>query len=162
MIALLLLACSKPSDTAAGDSAAPAADPCEPGPDPELVIGVGEAGYEPLVEGDPVELVHGPQGGYHVTLALAGRFLDASDKWALTMSGTVDGELWGQTVPYADARCNEDEGRLEAWNLLLIWDDGIPPEQLDGQYAEVEVAVVDAAGTEITATTALTIDDRAR
>ena len=161
MIALLLLlACSKPAPPA--DSGLAPADPCEPGPDPELVIGVGEAGYEPLIEGDPVELVHGPQGGYHVVLALAARSLDASDKWTLLMSGTVDGELWGQTAPYADPRCNAEEGRQEAWNLLLIWDEGITPEELDGRYAEIEVQVTDAAGTVITATSALTIDDRSR
>lgn len=53
---------------------------CSPGPspsdaatpgdapivDPSLDLGTGQSAWEPIADGDPVELIHGPQGGYHV------------------------------------------------------------------------------------------------
>lgn len=33
---------------------------------PWLVVGTGVEGFEPLTDGDAIELVHGPQGGFHV------------------------------------------------------------------------------------------------
>ena len=38
---------------------------CESGR-PYVEIGTGEDGFEPLFAGDPVTMVHGPQGGWHV------------------------------------------------------------------------------------------------
>lgn len=39
-------------------------------PAPTLEVGTGQTSFEPLAAGDPIELVAGPQGGYHVFLAL--------------------------------------------------------------------------------------------
>jgi hypothetical protein len=157
MILTLLLACTAGKDTAAADSAA--ADPCLPGDSPELVIGVGEQAYEPLTPGDSATLVHGPQGGYHVTMAIAARFMDASGDWLVHIQGTIGDELAAETWPYVAARCDDDEGRLEAWNMLMIFSQGWEPADLDGQLAAVEMEITDAAGTVVTATTELIIDD---
>ena len=60
-----LLRCSSP--TPAGDASVDA--PPEDRPaivDPTLEVGTGQSAWEPLVDGAPVELIHGPQGGYHL------------------------------------------------------------------------------------------------
>ena len=64
-----LAACagSAPGDGSAdttGDSGA-AASACEAG-DPSVELGTGEVAYEPLSDGDPVEVINGPQGGQHI------------------------------------------------------------------------------------------------
>ena len=64
----LLVACTGTSDS--GDTA-PDTDSdtpetgCEAQP-PSLVIGTGERDWEDLSAGDPVTMVHGPQGGWHM------------------------------------------------------------------------------------------------
>jgi len=60
-----LAGCSSPSPQ--GDAAvdSPLAD--RPAiVDPTLEIGIGQSAWEPLADGASVELIHGPQGGYHV------------------------------------------------------------------------------------------------
>ncbi len=34
--------------------------------DPSLEVGTGQSSWESLTDGAPVELIHGPQGGYHL------------------------------------------------------------------------------------------------
>jgi hypothetical protein len=39
-------------------------------PDPVFEIGTGETSFVPLIEGQGLEMVFGPQGGYHITMAI--------------------------------------------------------------------------------------------
>lgn len=45
-------------------------DPCMADADPVLIIGTGEDDFERLQDGDELHMVHGPQGGWHLTGAL--------------------------------------------------------------------------------------------
>lgn len=66
MMALLLTACwfqQPPTET--GLSVGDSGDPCFRDA-PTLEIGSGEVTWETLQAGDPVTMVHGPQGGWHI------------------------------------------------------------------------------------------------
>jgi hypothetical protein len=65
----LVVGCAAPSTTDAGRDAS---GPDAHGPDAGAVleIGTGEEGFEPLGDPPEVELVHGPQGGWHLTMAM--------------------------------------------------------------------------------------------
>jgi len=141
------------------DDTEAAGDPCLAGDAPTLAIGVGETTYEPFEAGSEVALIFGPQGGYHVVLALAGQYLDPEPVWTVTMTGSIDGERWGQTVPYAQPRCDAEAGLLIAWNLLLIWDEVEDPDPypLDGQTLDIEVSALDMSGTTVSADTTMVL-----
>lgn len=133
-------------------------EPCLPGPAPTLEIGKGELAHVPVNEGGlQSELVHGPQGGYHVNVSLEATHLDASEPWDTELVGTIEGDVVGQSFPYANMRCNQSVPALQTWGLLLIWD--AQPEDLHGKHAVVDVRVIDAAGVEVTATTEIEIWD---
>ena len=153
-----LLGCAG-TEKVVDDTGELAGDPCLSGDAPTLVIGVGEEGYEPLEPGSEVPLIFGPQGGYHVVLALAGQYLDPEPVWTVTMTGTIGGELWGQTVPYAQPRCDAAAGLLVAWNLLLIWEEVEDPDPypLDGETLDVAVSALDMSGAVVEAETSLVL-----
>ena len=68
VVLLLALACSASKDSATDNPT----DTSSSGPEgclaltPDIEIGTGEMNFETLVEGDPVIMVHGPQGGWHL------------------------------------------------------------------------------------------------
>jgi hypothetical protein len=150
---LFLVACGS-----CGPGADDTSDPCDPGPEPTLELGTGEFEHVPLdPDGAVVELIHGPQGGYHVVVSLGATGLDASEPWEVDLLGTIDGVVRGQTEPFAEPRCNPDAGQLQVWGLYLVWD--AEPEELDGRSAHVTAVVTDAAGTRLTDEGDLTIED---
>ena len=149
---LALLGCSNP-----GEGPEPGADPCQPGEDADILLGIGEFAFEALSEDAQVELVHGPQGGYHVALALEARFLDPSTTWSVSLLGEVDGEILGETYPYLAMRCNTGEGALQGWGALLIFD--AQPEDLHEKWVDVSAEVIDASGTTLATETSLFIVD---
>jgi len=53
-----------PKDTGTTPSAT-TTGPCGPSPS-SLEVGTGEAGFEPLVSGDEIEVIHGAQDGHHI------------------------------------------------------------------------------------------------
>lgn len=139
---LALLACTSDG----GDSGL---DPCDVGPDPSLRIGVGEVIFEELPEG-PAELIHGPQGGYHVVLALEATHFDTNEQLVAELTGTVDGIELAHTEPFVTLRCNPAVPAQQVWNLFLILDDGVPPEDAHGVSMHV-VATLDGADTSASA-----------
>lgn len=125
-------------------------DPCEPGPDPSFEIGTGELRYVPLSEVEQqLELIHGPQGGYHVLIGIQASGIDASDELAVDLSGTIGGEPIAAGAPWADLRCNTQVGALQGWGYFLIYD--AEPEDLDGQDTHITATLTDVAGTVLTA-----------
>jgi hypothetical protein len=124
--------------------------PCTAGADPTLAIGTGETSYVPL---DPVaptfDIVHGPQGGYHVLVGLEATQMDTSDLLAADLKGTIDGVLMGETQPWVQMRCNGRTETQQSWNNRLIWD--AQPEDLDGRTAHIEATVTDPRGTSVSA-----------
>jgi hypothetical protein len=147
----LILACASESDAGeqADDDAIDPNDPCKPGGLPSLEIGQGETAFAPLESGGSLELVHGPQGGVHVLVALHAEHIDASEELTAVLRGYLDGEPVGASYPYVNMRCNEAEGGLQSWNILLIWD--AAPEQLHLQTVHIEAELTDASGTVVSA-----------
>lgn len=139
-------------DTDVDDTSDDDTDPCTSGPSPTVRLGLGELEYGAL---DPngenlVELIHGPQGGFHITMALAATQMDPSYPWAVNLEGRIDGELIGATRPLAMMRCNYGLEELQTWGLLLIWD--AQPEDLHDRIAEITATTVDSAGTSVSGT----------
>ncbi len=129
---------------AAGCAPEPAG--CDPdGGEPRVVIGKGLDSYRDLDEDDrTLELVHGPQGGYHVDLAVRAWHLDSTQELEGSLVGSLGGDVRAESYPYVYLRCNGAEGALDAWGLRLIWD--AEPLDLDGQLVTVEVELTDAGG----------------
>ena len=148
---LLLLGCPNTKDTAEMDG-------CETGPTPTLRIGTGEYEFVPLEDvNHELELVHGPQGGYHLLIGLEARFLDASELMAGTMSGSIDGVELAQSSPWLQLRCNGQTETLQSFGSFLIYD--AEPEDLHRRATHIEVEVRDLAGNTASAEADVTIVD---
>jgi hypothetical protein len=124
-------------------------DPCKPGGVPSLEIGQGETAFAPLEPFGTLELIHGPQGGVHVLVALHAEHIDASEELTAVLHGYLGGEPVGASFPYVNMRCNAAEGGLQSWNILLIWD--ATPEQLHLQPVHIDAELTDASGTVVSA-----------
>lgn len=152
---LLTIACS-----AGLDDTAEYQDPCIAGTRPVLDLGIGELNYNSLEQvSEQAELIHGPQGGYHINVALQAKRLDPSTPWLARLTGSFDGAPLGTTQPYVTMRCNTAAEALQAWGLLLIWDEGTLPVDIVGRQADIQVELTDSAGTEMSATGQVTIID---
>lgn len=144
MLLATLLACT-------GDSACPTSDT------PTVTIGTGFNAFESHTDGDPVELIHGPQGGVHVTLALEATGFDTRDELTATFTGRVGGEQLAESTPFVFLRCNNATSTQQVWDLRVVYD--ADPATIDDQLSEVTVVLSDDDGSEATATTTLVIDD---
>jgi hypothetical protein len=104
----LTLACASEADPdeQADDTSIDPNDPCKPGGLPSLEIGQGETAFAPLEPGSTLELIHGPQGGVHVLVALHAEHIDASEELTAVLYGYLDGEPVGASFPYLNMRCN--------------------------------------------------------
>ena len=128
---------------------------CEPSEDdPTLEIGKGETEYEAMDAGDgTIEVINGPQGGYHVEVGFEATGLDAADRWAVVLSGDADG-FEASSSPFVTMRCNNATATLQSWGHLLIWDLDLESEDgsdLDGLIADIHASATDASGTVIEA-----------
>ncbi len=116
----------------------------------EIEIGAGTTGFLSLSDGDEIELVHGPQGGYHLEIGLRGRHLDNSDLngdgvpefLAGSLQGYIDGELLANTLPWFDFRCH-DKGQ-DSFGTLLIY--AALPEELHLRQTTIMASVTDVSG----------------
>lgn len=133
-------------------------DPCAPGPDPTLDIGLGLDSFTPTEDGDSAELTFGQQGGFHIDLALESTELDAGDLVSGQLSGTVDGQEVAGGQPWFNLTCNPNTNTQQVGALRLIFF-GMDATEADGRTVEVEAVVRDARGTEATATRSLVIDN---
>ena len=138
---ILLAGCTtKEGDT---NSTEAIGEACAPGTDPQIVAGHGELSYQEFVQGGDtnVELIHGPQGGFHSTIAVRGTHLDLETSYHIRLVGTIDGTEMGWGTPYSLFRCNYQAGAQEYTGGLLIWD--ASPEDLHGKVANVDITVID-------------------
>jgi hypothetical protein len=116
---------------------------CATGADPQISAGHGELSYEEFDDGadTSVELIHGPQGGFHSTIAVRGTHLELETAYHIRLVGTIDGVEMGWGTPYSLFRCNYHAGAQEYTGGLLIWD--AQPEDLHGKVANVDITVLD-------------------
>jgi len=127
---------------------------CEPDEEgeeePTLELGKGVTTYLAMdAEGGGLEVINGPQGGYHVEVGFEGTYLDASADWTVQLTGSA-GDATAGSTPFVTMRCNEQKGTLQSWGHQLVWNrDG---DALDGRTATIDATATDAAGTEVSAT----------
>lgn len=123
---------------------------CRPGDAPTLDLGKGLDAWNPLdADSERLEVIAGPQGGFHVELALRATFLDGEEAADVLLLGSAGG-VSGSGSSSVAWRCTESEPALDAWARLLIWNG--EPEELHGQRAVMEARVTDATGVELVAT----------
>lgn len=101
--------------------------------------------------------MHGPQGGFHIVLALEATHLAADDTLTAVLTGTIQGEVRAESYPYVDFRCNHATDTQQVFNLLLIYD--AQPEELDGQLTHVTAELTDGDGVAVSAEADVTIED---
>lgn len=133
---------------------------CSPNARSRVTIGTGEQDFVPLDEEAPTwDLVHGPQGGWHVLVGLQATGLNATEIVVSEMVGTLNGEEVARNdSAWLTFRCDAEVNRLESWNTFLILrvEDHCP---LDGQDLTVDVAVEDTRGRTATDQITATIRD---
>lgn len=117
--------------------------------EPSLAIGTGIDLFEPLHDGDELELVFGPQGGYHLPLAVEGCGL-GGDAWLVDIEAVELSEevtvssVRTQRLPVPEDRCCDVITDLVGFvSVPGVWDAG---PWLDGRNLEVRVRVEDARG----------------
>ena len=159
-LALTLAACD--ADESRNKSKGPPADLCKASSrhvDLEIGTsyrdGASVASFLPVEEDDALELVHGPQGGFHVEIALRGSHLDTSELLPGEIRGWVNGELLANVAPWFLFNCT-DEGQ-DSWGTLMIF--RAQPEDLHLQTVDVEVDLVDVSGNEVSMTSSFLISD---
>lgn len=121
-------------------------DPCKPGPEPTLELGTGELAFAPLSP-DPVALVAGVQGGFHVDLAIRATYLEGRELMAGRAVGELDGVVVADGRPWFNLQCTDDV--QEATGLRLIAD--VAPEELAGRTLDVSIEVTDSRGVTVSA-----------
>ena len=138
---ILLAGCTtKEGDTG---STRPEAGACATDSDPQVAAGHGELSFNEFDGGvdTKVELIHGPQGGFHSTIAVRAHHLDLGISYHIRLVGSIDGVEMGWGTPYSQFRCNYQAGAQEYTGGLLIWD--AQPEDLHNKVANLEITVFD-------------------
>ena len=133
-------------------------DPCSGEGTPTVEFGTGASEYQSLRSVDQsYELVHGPQGSFHLVLGFSATHLDATslilaDVQAVGSDGTrvADSSLW------LDMRCRAGVG-LQSWGSFLVVDGR--PEDLHGIEVVLRAELEDAQGTLVSAETVAMIYD---
>ena len=120
--------CPPPSDADAGFIG-------DAGP-PELSVGTGEEAFAPLMNGDVLELIHGPQGGWHVVVSarMSGVELDGARLIIEVRSGEAGSEetvLARISLALLARRLDRDGPSYLKLDNLLIFDVASPSEIAD-------------------------------
>lgn len=120
-----------------------AADPCA-AEESSLELGAGEEAFAAVEDGDHALLVHGPQGGYHLDVALAATGLVEVDRVEVLLVGTLDGVERARTPAVPTFRCDAPTGRWLAWGMRLVYD--AQPEELDERDTVVRATLAGPDG----------------
>ena len=131
-----------------------------PGP-PSLSLGVGDVTYAPLTDGQMAQIIHGPQGGYHIVVALL-----ATGIWPGTPG--VPGSPDNPTTTFTALRASGAEIELTDGNINVLRaafapvDGGVvlvnrylrlattDPRSLGGEKLLLRARVVDRDGRTVT------------
>ncbi len=143
-------------DTGSGPSPDPDV-PCGEG-EPSVVIGTGDEEFVPLTGGDPVTMVHGPQGGWHILGSLRTRHMHP----LLDVSYTINSPTHDEIVSLNTYRVLSTEGDdcsatfVGMYGYLI----GLPgefgeahiPDLLGGLTLEIKMEIRDLNGVELSGT----------
>ena len=80
---------------------------------------------------------------HHSNIAVRARHIDPDAAYNLVLTGSIDGEVMAETVPWLSFRCNRSAEALQSTGSLLIWD--AEPEELHGRVAQVHAQLYDPA-----------------
>ena len=131
-----------PGTAAAGDDTSTSADgggsPCSASDEPWVVVGTGSVEYEPLIEGQELPIVMGPQGGFHVWGGFHGCNFDPDNlEIAFVLRDSAGVAIAGAS--YIDDADPVRDG-FEYSRVTVILQD-IEPEDASGQTMTLELDV---------------------
>lgn len=147
-----LVGCPPPSEPDAGFVG-------DAGP-PSLSVGTGESTFVPLVEGDALELVHGPQGGWHVIVSarMSGLEVDGAALVIEVLAAAGEDVLARVSLSLLARRLERDGPSYLKLDNFLIFDVSGPSEIADRQV--VVRARLEAGGIVLTDERTVTVVDR--
>ena len=146
ILAILAIGCPSDDDNNNKDA----------GQEPEVELGTGTVSFEALAEGDELEIVPGPQGGFHFHVHARMRGLDPGDP---SMPGLLENPSTtfaaflesGEQIdfmfpPYRLGYIEISDGRYElpSGRLLNIQDEQVPA--IYGQRVRLTLTVTDDSG----------------
>lgn len=141
-----------PSDSGGVDTATP---PCLRA-DPELDVGTGDSAFEPLSPGDPVVMVHGPQGGWHMLGSV--RVRNTTDVVNIrfvieTLAGVVVADNDLNVLLVDEGECQGSYPGMYAYLDVRALEDGeadTPPELLSYETVLMTATITDQEGRAVT------------
>lgn len=127
---------------------------CGPAPgEGEVTIGSGEWRFEPVADGDEVELVRGSQGGWHVWVSMEARGLDPR-RVEMDLETVIDSDMetHERSIVYLDFQDMGSGGaRFIGWPAVLS-----DPACASGRPLEITVTLTDQDGHVATDTCTVT------
>lgn len=123
---------------------------------PGLLIGTGEVEFEPVEDGDVLQVVRGPQGGYHILGSLLVKGVDAGDPNNLTSDRnptmTFDVFRGGDSIILLDSftqgldEAPDSEGPYSHWLVgrFVVLDQS--DTALDGETVTITARIDDVDG----------------
>jgi hypothetical protein len=148
------------ADYYAGWAGGGSGDRCEPGGAPEVIVGEGQSAYLPLDDGAEAQVEAGPQGGYHVWIAVRVKNLKQSGT-VTEVTGRI-AELGYDVPPFSVVfTLDPDEGGYcKIYGLRFRLDDETHPiETLLGKSLDITVTLTDADGDVGVGTKRVTLSD---
>ena len=123
----------------------------------EVELGTGEIAFEPISEGQDLELIRGPQGGYHFLVSIRTKNLVGGDRGDLgnptnptiTLDVVHDGEsliIIGPITQGLDAAPVSERPFTHQMTGRFAIVDVADDEQLEGEIVTLSVVVEDSEG----------------
>ena len=147
IVVISLLACGTPPAPETGDEDTSAGCPPDRTCDFEMELGVGLDAFESVVPMDDVDVILGPQGGYHVWLAA--RCRDCSPQVVLTygIRGSADDAwLYGQPLK-GISNLQDADGWRQTTGLFGLLPGAAAEVDYRGQVIVLDVTIDDAERT---------------
>ena len=133
--------------------------PCPTGETPSVTLGTGLRNFEPLTEGAQIEIVQGPQGGYHFFGSVHVTGLDQGDPTDLSdaRNPTTEFRVFHNAMRvdalasrYTQGLLSTDDCTTFAMIGRLVILDIADDDQLAGKRVRFEVEVTDTRGRRAT------------
>lgn len=141
------------------------ADPCAEGGDPAAEVGDGREGaFVPFAEGTPIDVVWGPQGGFHVELGVKAVNLPGTRPGRATfyqgaalafLADDADTQV-ADAVMYLRFTCERaHDAQVSTGNAMPLWAES--PDELGGEAIRVELTLTSDDGDTLAATSTFTL-----